>query len=77
LGINPVAVSTLRLTIERKPSTLFVLTDSGNRYVSPFPLKVVKRGIEATNVPLDQPFQILCNGGKIVNARGNGIVMVD
>ncbi|MDR1054210.1 MAG: hypothetical protein LBL39_08540, partial [Planctomycetaceae bacterium] len=25
LGINPVAVSTLRLTIERKPSTLFVL----------------------------------------------------
>jgi hypothetical protein len=77
LGINPSAISTLRLTIEKKPSTLFVLTDRGNRYVSPFPLKSTKKGIEATNVPLDQPFQILANGNKIINARGNGIIMVD
>jgi hypothetical protein len=76
-GINPVAIAILRLTIEQKPATLFVLVDRGNRYVSPFPLKVVRRGIEATNVPPDQAFQILCNGGKIVNARGNGIVMID
>jgi hypothetical protein len=77
LGINPSAVATLRLTIEGKPSTLFVLTDHGNRYASPFPLKSTKRGIEATNVPPNQPFQILTNGNKIINARGNGIVMVD
>ncbi|MDR2643337.1 MAG: hypothetical protein LBC74_11155 [Planctomycetaceae bacterium] len=77
LGINPVAVTILRLAIERKPSTLFVLLDHGDRYVSPFPLKTTKRGIEATNVPPDLPFQILCNGGRIINAKGNGIIKLD
>ncbi|MDR1483909.1 MAG: hypothetical protein LBT09_03700 [Planctomycetaceae bacterium] len=76
-GINPVAVAILRMAIERKPATLFVLLDHGDRYVSPFPLKTTKRGIEAANVPPDLPFQILCNGGRIINAKGNGIITLD
>ncbi|MDR2346069.1 MAG: hypothetical protein LBE18_08385 [Planctomycetaceae bacterium] len=76
-GINPVAIAILRLTIEQKPGTLFILIDHGDRYVSPFPLKTTKRGIEAANVPPEQFFQILCNGGRIINARGNGLITID
>ncbi|MDR2168580.1 MAG: hypothetical protein LBP59_00380 [Planctomycetaceae bacterium] len=76
-GINPVAIAILRLVIEQKPATLFVLVDQGDRYVSPFPLKITKKGIEATNVPQEQQFQILFNGGRIINAKGNGLIKVD
>jgi hypothetical protein len=77
VGINPVAVTILRLTIERRPATLFVLVDHGDRYVSPFPLKSTKRGIESTDAPTDQSFQILCNGNRIINAKGNGLISLD
>ncbi|MDR2761295.1 MAG: hypothetical protein LBB88_01685 [Planctomycetaceae bacterium] len=77
VGINPVAVTILRLSIERRPSTLFVLVDHGDRYVSPFPLRSSKRGIEAFDVPTDQSFQVLCNGSRIINAKGNGLISLD
>jgi hypothetical protein len=74
--INPCALVSLRLAIENKVDSFFVLTNEAKteRYVSPYPLRWTTQGVEAYDVPPDRKFQILRNGNNIIRAEGKLII---
>ena len=75
--INPCAMVSLRLAVEGKVDSLFVLADDRDRYVAPYPLRKTPVGIEAHDVPPGQRFHILHNANRYGTGEGNGLVTAD
>jgi hypothetical protein len=72
--VNPCALVSLRFLVEGKLDSLFVLSIGTERYVSPYPIIMTPRGIEALNVPIGRTFQVLHNGSRINSAEGSGLI---
>ncbi|MCL2744393.1 MAG: hypothetical protein FWE67_11135 [Planctomycetaceae bacterium] len=75
--VNPCSLFSLRTVLEGKIDSLTIVSDGKRRYAAPFPLKVTATGLEAVDVPEEQPFQILQDGNRIINAKGSGRVNTD
>ncbi|MGL4594005.1 MAG: hypothetical protein ACRCUY_04660 [Thermoguttaceae bacterium] len=73
--INPCALVSLRMAIEGKVDSLFVLQDGDDRYTSPFPIRIKSGKLEAVEVPSNQPFQILKNGNRVTTRTGPGPIL--
>jgi hypothetical protein len=77
LRVNPCALVSLRGAIEGRVDSLCVFMDGRDRYVSPYPLRKIPKGIEAYNVPPGQKFHILLNARRYGIGEGNGLVTVE
>lgn len=75
--VNPCSLFALRSALENKPNSLSVFLEGKDRYASPYPLRRTQNGLEAVGVPLEQSFQILQNGSRIINSQGPQPIRID
>lgn len=75
--VNPCALVSLRLMLDGQIDSLSVTVDGRERYVSPYPLHMGPKGIEAVGAERGRKFQILRNGGRVVTVDGSGPFLVD
>ncbi|GHT39370.1 hypothetical protein FACS189427_13510 [Planctomycetales bacterium] len=75
--VNPCSLISLRAALAGKIDSLSVVSDGKRIYAAPFPLKITSKGLEATDVPEGQMFQVLQNGSRIINAEGSGKIITD
>lgn len=75
--VNPCALVSLRLALEGRVDSLDMVHDKVERYVSPFPIRMTRRGPVVEEVPEGCSFQILRNGSRVIDVQGSGPVNLD
>ena len=72
LSLNPCGVVVLRNMLNGTGSTLSIVSDKTDTFVSPFPMQPNRRGVMILGVPARMPFELLINGHEIKQIQGSG-----